>query len=115
MTQQELADHLGVSRNYIALVENGRKPFSDKLKNKLSLVNTDKLITTNTSLSHAVIDSVICPHCAEKDAQIFVLERKLDQANESINNLTRVLAQGRAPVIAVSGVADGGHKERRDA
>lgn len=38
MTQQEMADHLGVSRNYINMVENGAKPFSKKLARKLSEV-----------------------------------------------------------------------------
>lgn len=38
MTQQELAEKLGCSRNYIAMVEGGIKPFSKKLRGKLSLV-----------------------------------------------------------------------------
>lgn len=36
MTQQELAEKLGCTRNYIAMVESGVKPFSDKLRLKLS-------------------------------------------------------------------------------
>lgn len=36
MTQRELAESIGVSRNYIALVERGEKPFSAKLQEKLS-------------------------------------------------------------------------------
>lgn len=115
MTQQELANHLNVSRNYIALVENGKKPFSNKLKNKLSLVNTDKTIKTNTSLLHAVIGSVTCPHCVEKNAQIAALEHKLDQANESINNLTRVLAQGRTPATPACGAENGTHNSKKEA
>ena len=35
ITQQELAEMLGITRTYVGLVENGSKPFSEKLKRKL--------------------------------------------------------------------------------
>ena len=35
VTQQELADMLGITRTYVGLVENGNKPFSEKLERKL--------------------------------------------------------------------------------
>lgn len=35
ITQQELADLLCVTRTYVGLVENGNKPFSEKLERKL--------------------------------------------------------------------------------
>ena len=35
MTQQELADSLCITRTYVGLVENGKKPFSDKLRRRL--------------------------------------------------------------------------------
>lgn len=38
LTQQELSDKLGVSRNYIWLIENGAKPMSDKLAKKLAIL-----------------------------------------------------------------------------
>ena len=36
LTQQDLADMLDVSRNYITLIENGAKPFSPKMAQKLA-------------------------------------------------------------------------------
>ena len=36
MTQQELADALGMARPYIAAVESGKRPFSAKLQRKIT-------------------------------------------------------------------------------
>ena len=35
MTQQEMADFIGVARTYVAMVESGSKPFSEKMRQKI--------------------------------------------------------------------------------
>lgn len=42
-TQQELADALGVARNYIYLIESGSKPLTDKMRRKLESMSEKKL------------------------------------------------------------------------
>ena len=42
VTQQEFADMLGITRTYVGLVENGSKPFSEKLNRKLLKVIAEK-------------------------------------------------------------------------
>ena len=102
LTQQQLADAVGVSRNYIALVENGRKPFSDSLRRKLSLVNTPD--------DNQPAPAAPCPLCAEKDGEIAWLRRQLSKAQDS---LAALAAPPPAPPAAPACGARCGADDRR--
>lgn len=43
LSQQELADILGVARNYIYLIESGRKPITDSIKSKLRMLESGEI------------------------------------------------------------------------
>lgn len=104
LTQQELADRIDVSRNYIALVENGKKPFSDKLKAKLSLVNNSPAAPPREEARPDV-----CPQCAEKDKEIEWLKKQIE-------GLIAALAEKPSASAARACGADAeGHKEKSGA
>jgi transcriptional regulator with XRE-family HTH domain len=104
LTQQELADRIDVSRNYIALVENGKKPFSDKLKAKLSLVNNSPSAPPREEPRPAA-----CPQCEAKDAEIAWLKRQVE-------GLVAALAVKPSAAVGRACGADAeGHKEKRGA
>lgn len=94
LTQKELADRVGVSRNYIALVERGSKPLSLKLKEKLSQLSQNtytppsegrKLLHLINEATGTTVDPVSstqlpwkCPDCAKKDLEIVRLNRVVE-------------------------------------
>ena len=51
LSQQELADRLGVARNYVYLIESGRKPISESIATKLSMLETGKIGSENNHCS----------------------------------------------------------------
>ena len=113
----DIAHYLGISGPAVHGWKKGGLPKPDKLRllAKHYGVTVEWLLTGVEDKSSIRSTPPVsgCPHCAEKDARIATLERKLDQANESVNNLTRVLAQGRAPAVPAAGAVDVNHKERR--
>jgi len=96
LTQEELARLLNVSRNYIAMVENGRKPLSSKLKDKLSLVNTEKLSPITFTSPNGETDT--CPHCAAVNIRISELEQERDFLRKQLSGLVKTLTRLREDV-----------------
>lgn len=112
MTQKELAESMGVSRNYIALVERGVKPFSAKLREKLSTLSLKGIeptahappVPTANSPADPDLKPLVhmvnvapgekqapntpwqCPYCAKKDKEI-------DQLKRIVENLSSALAK----------------------
>ena len=69
MTQQEMADALGVSRVYICSVEQGRKPFSLKLKRKI-----DDFLKTREPEPRQTDDKAIDQRILELQEKVAALE-----------------------------------------
>jgi len=91
---------LGISRNYVSMIEGGKKPFSDKLRRKLSKVSEEKNAPVTVTFedpekgvreSHPslyperVTRENKCPFCSQKDSEIAFLRDLLTrcQANFS--------------------------------
>lgn len=107
MTQLELAKAVGVSRNYIAMVERGEKPLSSKLKDKLSKLShelslkdreaNDGLVEmVNIASDHAghyrdgsIDEPGTCLACAVKAAEIKRLNRVIDGLTIAIEGLSK--------------------------
>lgn len=85
MTQQEMADHLGVSRNYINMVENGAKPFSKKLARKLS-ESVNKLSTYRKP------ESGQGGLLSEKDT-LYITKGEADAILERLSNIETLLLE----------------------
>jgi transcriptional regulator with XRE-family HTH domain len=91
-TQQEMADFLGISRNYVTMIEGGDKPFSDKLRRKL--LNFCKPLPTVVSEKKEPDYRVngteqksqtegTCPACAAKDKEIAWLRSTITNLQEN--------------------------------
>lgn len=43
LSQKELAEMLGVARNYVYLIESGRKPITESIEEKLSMLENSEI------------------------------------------------------------------------
>lgn len=87
ITQQEMAEKLGVSRNYVCMIETGEKPFSSKLRKKLveiaaqkvniSANQSDEIREANANKSTLYDKSEHCPHCAILREEVLWLRETL--------------------------------------
>ena len=50
MTQQELADRIGVAKNYIYLIESGRKPLTESIKSAVEKLDRTESLTCDQGL-----------------------------------------------------------------
>lgn len=89
LTQQEMANLLGISRNYVSMIELGKKPFSAKLKRKFDKVSTPQ----DANFCHAVRES--SDLYGASAARIAELETELATARQTIHNLSIALASAR--------------------
>ncbi len=109
MTQQELANAIGVSRNYITLVENGKKPFSDKLRQKLSKVS----IISDNQTEPRLEPPAACPMCAAKDKELNQSMKIIEMQAKTIADLTCIVKNIKEdndlnePVARASGAGNG--------
>lgn len=112
LTQQELADSLGMNSRYISMVESEKKPCSDKLLQKVELLSQTK----NCNSISKSFGNEKCPRCSE-------LETELADAREIIKDLASSLAAALVskptmPAGHASGAnygANGKPKERQGA
>lgn len=44
LSQKELAEMLGVARNYVYLIESGRKPITESIEKKLSMLENSEIV-----------------------------------------------------------------------
>lgn len=105
LTQQELADSLGMNSRYISMVESGLKPCSDKMLKKVELL----VRTKHLSRPPASVHTEDCPQCVVKDKEIVWLKEQLSKA---LDALAVKPTPAAGPVCSASG---GGHEERRGA
>ena len=79
LTQQELADSLGMNSRYISMVESEKKPCSDKLLQKVELLAQTKNCNSNNQPFKEK-----CPHCAELESERDYLRKELSAAHRSL-------------------------------
>lgn len=83
LTQQELADSLGMNSRYISMVESGKKPCSEKMLKKVELL-------AKARKAPPPLGREACPRCAE-------LEAELRDARGVIRDQASALASALAP------------------
>lgn len=81
MTQQELADAVGVARNYIYLIESGRKPMTESIQAAVEKLERKETLTANLTWEEKA-------RLAVKRAE--AAEAKLQKANEMLDLLMSV-------------------------
>ena len=82
LTQKALANRLGVAKNYVYLIESGRKPLTRAISQKLAeLDNPAPLrypLTDATTGAAEVREPPPCAGCAARDAEIARLKCHVD-------------------------------------
>lgn len=85
MTQQEMADFIGVARTYIAMVESGSKPFSEKMRQKII-----QKVSTNSECKPTEVDKMqeksidFEERLREMERKLFTIESLLLQIVERL-------------------------------
>ena len=89
MTQQELADRLGVAKNYIYLIESGRKPLTDSIRSAVEKLDSPSCLTQDTNMEDRV-------KAAEHRADI--AEQKLKQVRDTLDIILQITSKLREAV-----------------
>lgn len=89
MTQQELGDSIESSRNYIALVESGKRGLSSKLKNRVLELITKK---DNNNVISQDLPPHKCRDCQEKDIIISERNKTIIEQSNTIVELSKTIA-----------------------
>jgi len=96
LTQLEMAEKLGISRNYLALIETGRRRVPPQVADQIvTMQQADVTVvdslrdTSNSYQKSQTVESMA--------ARIAELESELAQARDIIHNQSIALAQGRSP------------------
>ena len=89
MTQQELADRLGVAKNYIYLIESGRKPLTDSIRSAVEKLDSPSYLTQDTNMEDRV-------NVAERRADI--AEQKLKQVRDTLDIILQITSKLREAV-----------------
>ena len=84
LTQNELADRLGVAKNYIYLIESGRKPLTNSIRSAVEKLDSPQSLTPDACLEDRV-------RSAERRADI--AERKLKQVNDTLDIILQITAK----------------------
>lgn len=109
LTQLEMAEKLGISRNYLALIETGKRRVPPQVANQL--VTMQQADVTVVDSIREPSNSFLKPQTFESmAARIVELERQLERANETIASQARTIEamQGRASAVPAAGVRYGG-------
>lgn len=109
LTQLELANRLGIAKNYVYLIESGRKPLTESV-----LESAEKLYSTSNSS-----EVIVSPEkrIEELLLEVALLKSDLRQANDTIANLSKAMAsrnEGRECAALAPG-ASGGHRHPKTA
>ena len=98
LSQQALADLLGVARNYIYLIESGRKPMTESIRLRLDSLG-DKAANSNNELdSEANIDN-------RASNTLSGIAARLDALDARVSSVERLLLR------LLAGQGGGGKKE----
>ena len=86
LTQQKMAEKLGITRNYLALIETGKRPVPASVAEYLASDNQQDVDTLRETPA---------PYVCSRDAssRIAELEAELALARETIHNLSVALAR----------------------
>lgn len=105
ITQQTLADMLGVAKNYIYLMEAGRKPITDTIEKKLAKLDgvkiTTKKLAYQTNRDGVIPGSILvhdnsdeymampdgpCKNCALLQSELDAVKEQLKRSNAVIDH-----------------------------
>lgn len=99
ITQEILAEMLGVAKNYVYLMEAEKKPISEVIAKKLDKIDSIEMTRTERSWESGFnakpplsvkesgyVYQAACPRCKEKDAEISYLRDQLAKALDRIPN-----------------------------
>ena len=89
LTQKAFADRLGVAKNYIYLLEAGRKPLTKSISQKLAELDTHPpcyLDTPNTSAPHCRY-----PEACDLQAEFGHVRKELASLTAQLDTVTRLL------------------------
>jgi transcriptional regulator with XRE-family HTH domain len=89
LTQQALAERLGVAKNYIYLIESGRKPLTKAISQKLSELDTHAPV----HLTPVPTPSTPCryPEACDIQAEFGQLREELASMTAQLDTVTRLL------------------------
>lgn len=96
ITQQDLADKLDVTRTYIGLIENGKKPFSDILKRKLLKVTAIGDIQANgATVNNGIIghNGTVTTHQQSERDSLEEIRDRLSAIETDLTLIKKLLAQ----------------------
>lgn len=112
LTQEDMAKRLGISRNYLALIETGKRKVPPSVADQL--VTIGKVDVTEEHSLEPQRDPV-CHDCAAKDARILELERERDFLRGHVASLVSKLPDAKPSDAAdrASGVRCGGTRTRQ--
>lgn len=120
ISRAELAKDLGMSANYLYLIESEKKPFSPKFAQKVSdyLQKLEEKTTPNEARDEETAPYTVparctCPGCLAKDQQIAALNLQLNQA-QAIALALAEAGRAQPPVGPVSGAGCGGSTSHRE-
>lgn len=105
LTQLELSERLGIAKNYVYLMESGRKPLTQ------SVLEAAEQLYSTSKQSESTISPV--KRIDELLLEVASLKADLKQANETIANLSKAMVdrdRGRAPAAHVL-TAESGHDD----
>lgn len=88
MTQQELADRLGVAKNYIYLIESGRKPLTDSIRDAVEKLVSPSNLTPSPLLQQAATNA---PPSIGEAAELVAENRRLKEENAALRGEIRGL------------------------
>ena len=102
-----LAEHYGVSVEFLLT---GERRTSSEIREDSPTPDDGKSLYMSY---HGLMGHNPCPHCLTMAARITELERKLDLSNETTNNLSKALAEGRAGVSPAADANCNGNSKSR--
>jgi len=87
MTQKDIADKLGVARNYVYLMESGRKPVTDTITQKLTELESCQVLATPAP------PATPCryPEACDIQAEFGQLREELASMTAQLDTVTRLL------------------------
>ena len=99
LSQQALADLLGVARNYIYLIESGRKPVTESIRARLDLLGRDPANSLNELDSEANADKRASNTLADIAARLEALDARVSSVERLLLKLLAEPPEKRAKAL----------------
>ena len=87
MTQKDIADKLGVARNYVYLMESGRKPVTDTITQKLTELESCQVLATPPPPALPAVS----PVASDLAAEVAQVRADLARMTAQLDTVTRLL------------------------